>query len=238
MLISNTELDSKGSRDLVPLECYQCGKTHYRTKNIILRILNGNHYGTQKGCFCSQDCKHQNRRIKRIVCQCFLCGKSFERRAKNIGTNVFCSHSCLATFYNKKRTTIKQCSNCKKDFHPYRKSMKYCSVSCKSHETKQAILEKIENGTYEFSWPKPYREYLILKYGATCMICGWDKINPKTKKCPIQLDHIDGQSSNNNLQNLRLLCPNCHSLTPTYMNLNKGNGRRTRRERYLRVSKK
>ena len=32
----------------------------------------------------------------------------------------------------------------------------------------------------------------------------------------MQLDHIDGNNSNNQVQNLRLLCPNCHSLTPTY----------------------
>lgn len=33
---------------------------------------------------------------------------------------------------------------------------------------------------------------------------------------PLELDHIDGDHSNNNLSNLRLLCPNCHILTPTY----------------------
>ena len=34
------------------------------------------------------------------------------------------------------------------------------------------------------------------------------------------------------LDNLELLCPNCHSLTKTYKALNLGNGRHTRRERY------
>ena len=33
---------------------------------------------------------------------------------------------------------------------------------------------------------------------------------------PLELDHIDGNHENNNLSNLRLLCPNCHALTPTY----------------------
>jgi HNH endonuclease len=33
---------------------------------------------------------------------------------------------------------------------------------------------------------------------------------------PLELDHIDGNNQNNRLDNLRLLCPNCHSLTPTY----------------------
>jgi hypothetical protein len=38
---------------------------------------------------------------------------------------------------------------------------------------------------------------------------------------PLELDHIDGNHSNNNLSNLRLLCPNCHALTPTYRGKNK-----------------
>lgn len=37
---------------------------------------------------------------------------------------------------------------------------------------------------------------------------------------PLELDHIDGNNQNNNLDNLRLLCPNCHSLTPTYRGRN------------------
>lgn len=36
------------------------------------------------------------------------------------------------------------------------------------------------------------------------------------KPIPLEVDHIDGNHSNNNLSNLRLLCPNCHSLTPTF----------------------
>ena len=33
---------------------------------------------------------------------------------------------------------------------------------------------------------------------------------------PLELDHIDGCPTNNCFENLRLLCPNCHALTPTY----------------------
>ncbi len=40
------------------------------------------------------------------------------------------------------------------------------------------------------------------------------------KPMPLELDHIDGNSLNNNLDNLRLLCPNCHSFTETYRGKN------------------
>ena len=39
---------------------------------------------------------------------------------------------------------------------------------------------------------------------------------------PLELDHINGDNSDNRLENLALLCPNCHALTPTYRGKNKG----------------
>ena len=47
----------------------------------------------------------------------------------------------------------------------------------------------------------------------------------------LELEHIDGNAYNNSESNLSLLCPNCHSQTPTYKAKNKGNGRVERRER-------
>ena len=86
----------------------------------------------------------------------------------------------------------------------------------------------IENNQGSF-YQNTYKAFLISKYGNKCMECGWNKINQVTGKIPIQSEHIDGDSENNNLENLKLLCLNCHSLTPTYGALNKGNGRKNRR---------
>jgi hypothetical protein len=43
------------------------------------------------------------------------------------------------------------------------------------------------------------------------------------KPIPLQLDHINGQRSDNRLKNLRVLCLNCHAQTDTYCGKNKGN---------------
>lgn len=39
---------------------------------------------------------------------------------------------------------------------------------------------------------------------------------------PLELEHINGNHSDNQLHNLTLLCPNCHAQTPTYRGKNKG----------------
>ena len=52
-----------------------------------------------------------------------------------------------------------------------------------------------------------------------CVLCGlsdWQR-----EKITLHLDHIDSDRRNNTRDNLRLLCPNCHSQTPTYCGRNK-----------------
>jgi 5-methylcytosine-specific restriction endonuclease McrA len=48
---------------------------------------------------------------------------------------------------------------------------------------------------------------------------------------PLTVNHKDGDSENHRPDNLELLCPGCHSLTPNFGKLNLGRGRRQRRER-------
>lgn len=229
MLISQTELDSKGSRDLIPLECLHCQKTHYRTKNIILRILNGNHYGTQKGCFCSAECKHKNKKIPRIVCQCQQCGVSLERLPKEIKEHNFCSTSCSAIFYNKDRIISKKCLNCGKDFHPYRGSnkMKYCSLLCSNKQHRNKVYDAIERGDVNGHSRHTLRAYLKNKRGNKCELCGITEW--QGKPLVVIIDHISGNSDDNRLENLRLVCSNCDANLPTYKSKNKGNGRAYRR---------
>lgn len=53
-----------------------------------------------------------------------------------------------------------------------------------------------------------------------CELCGWAK-RSVDGRIPLELDHINGIHSDNRLSNLRILCPNCHSLQATHRGRNK-----------------
>jgi predicted Zn-ribbon and HTH transcriptional regulator len=92
-------------------------------------------------------------------------------------------------------------------------------------ERGEILVEEVRT---EASWSKHIRGRLLKKAGNKCTQCGWDAINPVSKRCPLEMDHIDGNPRNNTPGNLRILCPNCHSLTPTHRWLNaRGSGRRS-----------
>lgn len=167
---------------------------------------------------------------------CENCKKTF---SSLISTDrKFCSKSCSATVNNVERglKNLRCCKNCSVKFKHRHPSAKYCSSKCFTEFERNIRFSEIEKGKNTQSSPI-CKKYLIHKFGEKCMDCGWSEVNVFSNSIPIELEHIDGNHTNNRIDNLKLLCPNCHSLTPTYRNLNKGNGRSERMKKY-RLNKK
>ena len=122
------------------------------------------------------------------------------------------------------------CKQCNKELNH---GTKYCSIKCQTEFQYSEYIFKWKTGLVngkrgKYQLSNHIRRYLFEKYERKCSECGWDKTNLFTGKSPLEIDHVDGNPYNNSEENLKLICPNCHSLTATFKALNKGNGRKDR----------
>lgn len=124
------------------------------------------------------------------------------------------------------------CTVCNKHirYNPHSKGGKYCSNKCQGLErknTQNEINKKLllDGKLSDINRIRIKKTMIYIGILEECSICKTSEwLN---KKLPMILDHIDGNSSNNSLKNLRFLCSNCDSLTPYYKARNKGKGRKS-----------
>jgi len=180
---------------------------------------------------------HKQLNAKKIIkynkfpSKCINCGNILPYNKKS---NKFCNRKCSAEYNNQhsKNSSLVRwnCLYCNKNNITLRwKIGTYCNSQChKLHIRATRIKQWLENDiSWNTNFPDWAKEYLKKTKGNHCHICGILEWNGT--ELTLEGDHIDGNSNNNHPDNLRLVCPNCHSLTPTYKNKNKGNGRQRRR---------
>ena len=102
---------------------------------------------------------------------------------------------------------------------------KYCSDSCaRKHQFKKRCELVDETGMFPISGRlnetdrRFAKRYLEERKGHRCAICGKSIWN--NEPIPLIADHIDGNSSNHSVSNIRLICPNCDAQQSTYKSRN------------------
>ena len=149
---------------------------------------------------------------------CPKCGTMHEKSGK------FCSRSCAnsrtftaETKDKKRNSNLKFYSN----FTPEERKELQAQKDTKFDAYARQL--RVQQKNLETSWSRPYEEMrqgslrkrLLHERNHTCEQCGIGN-EYNGKPLSLELDHIDGNSSNNKIENLRILCPNCHSQTPTH----------------------
>ncbi len=123
-----------------------------------------------------------------------------------------------------------QCLACGKEVK--RAVDKFCNNHCQGEYAYRTYIDRwmrgLETGRKGnfFALSDNVRRFILETFVEKCSQCGWSERHPLTGRVPLTIDHIDGDVENCRPENLRLLCHNCHSLTPTFGSLNRGKGKR------------
>ena len=121
-----------------------------------------------------------------------------------------------------------KCNGCQREFRSrfaVRSHWSYCPMKGKVN-----LFLPAENTPFEDMKWRQKRIYLISEAEYKCSQCEFSKTRENGESI-LEIDHIDGNHENNDKSNLRVLCPNCHALTPNFRNWGRGTGKSSGRFR-------
>ena len=104
------------------------------------------------------------------------------------------------------------------NYSSMRKSLQRLNLDC-SHWTGEGwSAGKQLKDWSEYTRVVSLKPHLITKRGHKCERC--NLANWEGEKIPLEIEHINGDSTDHREENLKLLCCNCHALTPTWRGRN------------------
>lgn len=162
---------------------------------------------------------------------CKLCNKSLSYKKRR---NTFCNHSCSQSFNNRgirrHGYETKKCLNCGNKLK--NNVSIYCSIRCyndyKWNEwcksiDKSGFFEGYDASISGGNAARP-KKYILSKQHGKCAICEISEW--RGEPVPFILDHINGDSNNWKVNNVRVICRNCDGQLDTYCGKNIGKGTR------------
>lgn len=171
---------------------------HEKTCKHCKNVFDVPNYRKNTALFCSRRCMALDAR-QEITANCAECNTKFTHISSRVNKAKYCSQLCFHRAMSKKGSVEYKCQHCDKIFldAPSHKR-KYCSKECvnKAH---------ISEWKPHFSTARKsmLRRNMLIK----CELCGFDA-HPEI----LGVHHKDHNHKNNCMNNLQVLCPNCHSL--------------------------
>jgi len=156
------------------------------------------------------------------------CEKCYVEHSGEYGTGRFCSSKCARSYSTKeKRLEINEKVASKlKNRPPSKGFIKGFDIRRKPFtKTEQLkgvevrldnLKKKYETSTWDELPLVEKRRRILSEQNEVCNRCGLKEWLGEI--LTLELHHIDGDDSNDKKENLCILCPNCHSLTPNYRN--------------------
>jgi len=152
------------------------------------------------------------------------------KNCKNCGcvttNNEFCSQSCGAKFRNVNLDRTRSKKSIKKQSETIRNNKTRKKYKIKSiEELERQLIERslkrdevLKETNVVFLKGDRLKRKILMEQDFKCNHCGI--IDWNGKSLVLELEHIDGNNTNNSRENLECICPNCHSQTSTFRGRN------------------
>ena len=144
-------------------------------------------------------------------CKCAVCGGIFTKQKRLLNEHGTCSAKC--TSVAKGSTKVCVCAHCGIEFFKATSKVEksksgrvFCCRACK--DAAQSYMLEIQPDHYGSGEGKyDYREKALAAYTHRCYRCGYSE-----NKAALVVHHKDHDRSNNAIENLEVLCANCHAI--------------------------